>query len=539
MKRITNKVFRASRSLGLLLVLCLIFGPALLQAGEFGEHEVRTAVETWVRYVTADARPDAFIEMMEPYKIQGKTVAYIAHLMGGGFCLCGADDLVLPVYLYSPKGTYNPQNTNYQYILWEIGARLKYVQKGLEEREPKLQLYQEALSQREAFWQDLIAGIAPRKMEQPEALFAEPEKMEIPLTCEWHQYDPFNDQCPVLTPPDDHCLVGCAATATAQIMYYWKWPNTGVGSANVDYNYQWTTVWIEEPLAKDPQIDAWFWGSRLEWTSAGGGKLRINGYWDASVYNKAKNISGDPDYLAALSTLMTKLNTSWHTCTANFGATSYNWSIMTDTNALPPGPGDAEMAKLCYHVGIAAETDYGVFWSGAFLWDNGSASHRCAVDALENYFRYDEDADYRGKSIEEMIEEIQWLRPLLFGGEDASGNGHGWVVYGYNKGTDEFKMNMGDGYPGEWYTCDKVYYPYEQFFIRHIAPEDVVRFVGSDYYPGNGSPDSPHKDIDEALLKAPDGATLIFKAGSDNTFSTGIINRPLTLKGKDVIIRKQ
>jgi hypothetical protein len=65
----------------------------------------------------------------------------------------------------------------------------------------------------------------------------------------------------------------------------------------------------------------------------------------------------------------------------------------------------------------------------------------------------------------------------------------------------------------------------------------MVKFVGADNS-GDGSPNDPYKDIKEAIENAPDGATLIFKAGSVNTFSgTLIINRPFILKGRDVTIR--
>jgi len=67
-----------------------------------------------------------------------------------------------------------------------------------------------------------------------------------------------------------------------------------------------------------------------------------------------------------------------------------------------------------------------------------------------------------------------------------------------------------------------------------------VKFVGPNN-PGGGSPNAPYEDIEEAIVFAPNDATLIFKAGSVNTFSGDrlIINRPFTLKGKDVTIRKE
>jgi hypothetical protein len=72
-----------------------------------------------------------------------------------------------------------------------------------------------------------------------------------------------------------------------------------------------------------------------------------------------------------------------------------------------------------------------------------------------------------------------------------------------------------------------------------IAPAGVVKFVGY-LLSGDGSPSTPYRNVESAIASAPSGATLIFKAGSDNTFSATelTISRPFTLKGKDVIIRK-
>jgi hypothetical protein len=76
------------------------------------------------------------------------------------------------------------------------------------------------------------------------------------LTTVWHQGDPFNRNCP--TPPvgDDcttRCLVGCVATAGAQIMRYWHWPPFGSG---IPYNdtYDWpnmpNTLTATSPVAQ-------------------------------------------------------------------------------------------------------------------------------------------------------------------------------------------------------------------------------------------------------------------------------------------------
>ena len=540
MKKTKNKVSIMTHFLVSSFIFCLILIPAFLQAKEMTETEVRSAVQTWVRHVTADARPDAVVEKMEPYLVDGAIMAYIAHLADSGFCLCGANDLVLPVYFYSPQGTYDPSIPDYQAILLEITERVRYLQKGLGKKDPILQPYQQIISDRASFWQDLIAGRIPPRMEEKDAA-GEPGMMVLDLTSTWDQHSPYNDSCPELTPgKDEHTRVGCGATALSQIMYYWKWPHTGVGSDSTIYYYRWRIGWDEEPLAVDPNIPApadSIWVHRLEWTSAGGGKLRMNGYWDWSLYGRAQNISSDPDYLDALETLWDNLSLGSTTCEVNFGATTYDWSIMYDVHTDPPYYGDAEVAQLCYHAGVAIGNEYGVRLSGA---PSAQVEGR-----FENRFRYDTDAVYQDWDIDKMTTEILWLRPFYFHGEYPTGGGHNWVVLGYNKGTDpnrEFMMNMGYGNPGAWYARDAV--PggctVNQKHLIQIAPLNVVKFVGAAVL-GDGSPDDPYRDIEEAIVEAPNSATLIFKAGSDNTFSaaTLTITKPLTLKGVDVVIRKE
>jgi len=53
------------------------------------------------------------------------------------------------------------------------------------------------------------------------------------LTSSWHQRAPYNNLCPM--GDGGRCVVGCVATATAQIMDFWQWPASGVG----DHSYYW------------------------------------------------------------------------------------------------------------------------------------------------------------------------------------------------------------------------------------------------------------------------------------------------------------
>ena len=61
-----------------------------------------------------------------------------------------------------------------------------------------------------------------------------------PLThSRWSQEEFYNYYCPRdYAGPNNRCVTGCVATAMGQLMYYFRWPHTGVGSYSyVDENY--------------------------------------------------------------------------------------------------------------------------------------------------------------------------------------------------------------------------------------------------------------------------------------------------------------
>jgi len=52
-------------------------------------------------------------------------------------------------------------------------------------------------------------------------------------TSSWHQRAPYNNNCPM--GDGSRSVVGCTATALSQILYFWKWPSSGIGS----HSYVW------------------------------------------------------------------------------------------------------------------------------------------------------------------------------------------------------------------------------------------------------------------------------------------------------------
>jgi hypothetical protein len=63
---------------------------------------------------------------------------------------------------------------------------------------------------------------------------ASPEGAGPLLTSTWHQGSPYNRECPI--GDGSRCVVGCVATAAAQIMAYWQWPPAGTGSESYHWN---------------------------------------------------------------------------------------------------------------------------------------------------------------------------------------------------------------------------------------------------------------------------------------------------------------
>ena len=509
-----------------------------LSAAEIAAADVKLAVETWVQHETADARPGARVASMVPWEIEGRLVGYVAHLQDGGFLLCGADSLVLPVYYYSPDGEFDPELEDYQYILWEIGARKAFFEAATVSAQSQKTSNLQSFADRSDYWQRLIAGVPDQRIKADELQSVAPNTMSLDLTTRWDQVSPYNDYCPHLTPgQDEHVFVGCVATAAAQLMKYWKWPASGVGSSSQDYRYRWRDDWDVTPLAGNPapdQGDNWSaFNGRLAWTANNDGELSMFGYWDQSLYQSAQRIDLDnTDYIAALDILWNRLTLASTPNQVDFSTAGYNWDIMPDTAVDPPQVGDLEVAKLSYHVGVAVNMNWGV--------DVSTSGTPNALSALEDHFLYQSGASHATVATPDLIEEIQWLRPAFLDGCRSIGGCHVWLVVGYNLGVapdHQFMINLGggDGNTG-WYTLDSMEFNMLQSQGIRVAPTRV-KFVGA-ASPGDGSPNAPYIDINEALLEAPDDSTLVFKAGSQNIFSGSalIIDRPLTLKGYDITI---
>lgn len=209
----------------------------------------------------------------------------------------------------------------------------------------------------------------------------------------WGQEDPYDWQCPKKN--GEYCVVGCVATAMAQVMYYWKFPE---GSAAIS-GY---TIG-----------GGWWWG---------GSSLTVEAL-PATTF----------DY-----SLMLKSYCHWDWNTSQLIQDTY-----TDAQA-------QEVAKLGRYCGQAVEMDYDPEGSGAYTSDQLAAmkSFGYRSTAQHVYKSGSQTSQWEAK----MRTELDAGRPILYSADDTNGGGgHAFICDGYNS-DGMFHFNLG------WYgTCDGWY----------------------------------------------------------------------------------
>lgn len=135
-----------------------------------------------------------------------------------GFMVVAADDAVTPLLGYSDKGAFDPA---------DIPANMKEFLEGYAA---------------EIRW-------ASEHPDMVRVRKASPERAPIEPLCktQWSQEEPFNLDCPLMG--GQRAVVGCVATAMAQIMKVHNWPVKGVGSNSYSIRYGGQTYNISSNFA--------------------------------------------------------------------------------------------------------------------------------------------------------------------------------------------------------------------------------------------------------------------------------------------------
>jgi len=176
--------------------------------------------------------------------LDGIPAYYVFNLSPGGFVIVSADDAVVPVLGYSFDGSCNQGNPPPQFTAWmkQYEDQIRFA------RERKISPNITAQLSWNYYLNTPSHSLHPFKNQQVVAPL---------LTSRWNQSIWYNEGCPADPGgPGGHALAGCVPTAMGQLMNYYRWPASGVGS----YSYLDSTYGI---LSADFQNSTYDWNKML------------------------------------------------------------------------------------------------------------------------------------------------------------------------------------------------------------------------------------------------------------------------------------
>jgi hypothetical protein len=235
------------------------------------------------------------------------------------------------------------------------------------------------------------------------------------LTTSWSQGAPYNAQCP--EGAAGRSLVGCVATATAQILRYHRYPTTGTGT------------------------HSYFWDGD-EWC---GGETTPGRDLDATYTD------------------------------------AYDWANMPDIATTGSSTVEQEaVAELCYEVGVALEMTYSSCSTGSQIENAVTAlpQHFRYDPSIESVER---SAFDQASWFAAIRAEIDANRPVLYRIGLGAGRGHAVVCDGWRQltGIMQYHINFGEGGPfTSWYSVDQIHLSDDPLnserMVRNIQPQSNV-----------------------------------------------------------------
>ena len=180
------------------LLLLMLFVSIVAMGGPVTPDEARQKITKFMNPRRANAISESSLQLVATshYQVQKETMAASYYVFnvgeGQGFVIAGADDRVPAVLGYSSNGKFDPQNMPENMKAW-------------------LESYDDQM----AYLNEHPEAAAPQKTVSGGSI-------SPLLQSEWDQGNPYNLLCP--EDGGQHSVTGCAATAMAQVMYFWQWP---------------------------------------------------------------------------------------------------------------------------------------------------------------------------------------------------------------------------------------------------------------------------------------------------------------------------
>ena len=208
---------RIGRILSSFALVSLAFSTLQVNAGNISATTARTAANNYLKQLAltspgkfkASALADLTLTHVEPSaSMKGANDYYAFNIKGGGFVIVAGEDRATPVLGYSDRGCLD---------FAHLPAPLQDLLNDYKREIEFLQTYE---------GNDLIHVDATS--------FNATSGVEPLITTTWGQEMPYYLQCP--TYRGEYCVVGCIATAMAQVMNYWQYP-TSSPSLSGFYSY--------------------------------------------------------------------------------------------------------------------------------------------------------------------------------------------------------------------------------------------------------------------------------------------------------------
>jgi hypothetical protein len=206
----------------LLLLSIFIAGNTSLPAKDIDKVQARKVAGNFLHqvhlYYDAGNQADKIL-FDDPYIfIQDGLPVFYAFNTDPGFIIISGDDAFTPVIGYSFDGNFELEGSpsNYRGFIQNYIDQIRYI------RDHALVADQEIVK----LWDEL-------SVEDVSSLKQERDLRDVTplLLSVWDQGSPYNILCPEdPAGPGGHVWVGCVATAMAQVMYYWRYPEMGTGS---------------------------------------------------------------------------------------------------------------------------------------------------------------------------------------------------------------------------------------------------------------------------------------------------------------------
>ncbi len=192
----------------LYFIIVLLFAAIPLMAERVAPETAKKAAATFLNNNGAKAA-----QLTDLSKEAGFQHLYVFNAEQG-FVVMAADDRVQPILGYSLTGKFVAEDmpTNVRGWLQGYNDEIQYAIESQERATPETA----------QLWKDLVEG-------NSKAGLATAVVNNL-LQTTWDQDPVYNDLCPYDNSAHERTVTGCVATAMAQIMKYWEYPNHGVGS---------------------------------------------------------------------------------------------------------------------------------------------------------------------------------------------------------------------------------------------------------------------------------------------------------------------